>query len=79
VAAALDPGLVRTHPVAVDVDASGGVADGQTVADWRGHWRRDPNADVAVEADAAVFLDRWIDRVGALARVLADPPAHVAR
>jgi purine nucleosidase len=66
-AAALDPSLVRTRALAVDVDASGGVADGATVADWRGLWRRPPNVDVAVEADAGVFVTRWLDRVGGLA------------
>jgi purine nucleosidase len=71
-AAALDPTLVRTRAVAVDVDASGGVADGQTVADWRGLWRRTPNVDVAVEADAAEFLRRWIERVGVLAAGRSD-------
>jgi purine nucleosidase len=67
VACALDEGLVRTEPAAVDVDASGGAADGQTIADWRRHNRRVPNADVAVQADAAEFLRRLVDRVGALA------------
>ncbi len=66
-AAALDGTLVRTRAVAVDVDASHGVADGLTVADWRGLWNRVPNVDVAVEADTAEFLDRWVDRVGTLA------------
>ena len=66
-AAALDESLVRTRAVAVDVDASGGVADGMTVADWRGLWRRTPNVDVAVEADAPEFLRRWVERVGGLA------------
>ena len=40
VAAALDPSLVRTEPVAVDVDTSGGAGDGQTIADVRGLWGR---------------------------------------
>jgi purine nucleosidase len=66
-AAALDESLVRTTAVAVDVDASGGVADGQTIADWRNHWHRTPNVDVAVEADAGAFIDRWIERVAGLA------------
>jgi len=67
VAAALDPGLVRTEAAAVDVDAAGGIADGQTVADWRGLWGRIPNVDVAVEADADTFLRRLVERVGSLA------------
>ncbi len=67
VAAALDPGLVRTRPVAVDADASLGPADGQTIADWRGHWGRVPNADVAIDVDADEFLRRLVERVGGLA------------
>jgi purine nucleosidase len=67
VACALDPSLVRAEPVAVDVDASGGVADGQTIADRRRLWGRVPNADVAVEADAGEFLRRLVERVGRLA------------
>ncbi len=67
VACALDPDLVRTEPAAVDVDAAGGLGDGQTIADWRGLWGRVPNADVAVEAEAGEFLRRFVERVGTLA------------
>jgi purine nucleosidase len=66
-AAALDPSLVEVRGVAVDVDASGGVADGLTVADWRDHWHRAPNVDVAIAADTDGFIARWIERVGGLA------------
>jgi purine nucleosidase len=67
VAAALDPSLVRTEPVAVDVDTSGGPGDGQTIADFRRLWGRAPNADLAVEVDAEAFLERLIERVGGMA------------
>jgi len=67
VAAALDPHLVRTQPMAVDIDSSGGLADGFTIGDRRGIWGRTPNMDVAIEADAGEFLRRLIERVGALA------------
>ena len=67
VAAALDPALVTTQAVAVDVDASGGPGDGQTIADWRGTTGRRPNADVAVEVDAEAFKMRLVERIGALA------------
>ena len=73
VAAALDPSLVTTHAVAVDVDTAGGIADGQTIADWRGLWGRTPNVDVAVGANADVFLERFVDRVGALAATVGRP------
>jgi purine nucleosidase len=67
VAAAVDPTLVRTQPVAVDVDTSGGPGDAQTIADVRRLWGRTPNVDLAVEADAATFLARLVDRVGGMA------------
>ena len=65
-AAALEPSLVTTRPLTVEVHL-GGAADGQTIADRRGHWGRAPNLDVAVTADVTRFLDRFIDRVGGLA------------
>ncbi len=67
VAAALDGALIRTESVSVDVDASHGPGDGQTIADWRRTTGRRPNADVVVEADAHAFLDRFVERVGGLA------------
>jgi purine nucleosidase len=66
-AAALDRALVRTKPVFVDVEAGPGIANGMTVADWRGLTKRPPNLDVAVEADATRFIDRLIERLGGLA------------
>ena len=68
VAAALDPTLVGARPASVDVDASGGPGDGQTIADWRQSTGRRPNVDVVLAGDADVFLDRLIVRVGGLAR-----------
>jgi purine nucleosidase len=72
VAAALDPSLVTTEPVAVDVDTAGGAGDGQTIADWRGLWGRRANVEVAVTADADAFLEQLVDRVGGLAAGASD-------
>ncbi len=66
-AAALDPSLVRAEAVPVDVELGGRLTTGETVTDWRRVWGRPANLEVAVWADAATFLDRWIERVGALA------------
>jgi purine nucleosidase len=66
-AAALDPGLIRTQAVAVDVELGGTLTTGETVTDWRGVWGRRPNVDVAIEADAPEFLRRFVERVGRLA------------
>jgi purine nucleosidase len=67
-ATAIDPTLVRTEPVTVDVELSGRLTTGETVADWRRVWGRPPNVDVAVEADADRFFERFIERLGDLAR-----------
>jgi purine nucleosidase len=66
-AAALDPGLVRSEAVPVDVELSGALTTGETVTDWRRAWGRGPNVDVVVEADAQAFLRRFVERVGDLA------------
>ncbi|HEU0237447.1 MAG TPA: nucleoside hydrolase [Candidatus Limnocylindrales bacterium] len=67
VAAVLDPGLIRTEALAVDVELGGSLTTGETVTDWRRVWNRPPNVDVAVEADADAFFERFIERVGRLA------------
>ncbi len=66
-ATALDPTLVRTEPLTVDVELGGRLTTGETVTDWRRVWGRPPNVDVAVEADSARFMARFIERVGDLA------------
>ncbi|MEA2537030.1 MAG: purine nucleosidase [Chloroflexota bacterium] len=71
-AAALDPSLVTSRAVHVDVDTAGGLADGQTIADWRGLTGKPANIDVAVEAAADEFLRRFIERVGGLAEQRSD-------
>jgi purine nucleosidase len=67
VAAAIDRSLVRAQSVFVDVEIGRGLAHGMTVADWRGHTGQPSNLEVAIEGDAAGFLDRFIERVGNLA------------
>jgi purine nucleosidase len=67
VAAALDPTLVRTEAVRVEVELEGRWTTGETVTDWRRQWGREPNLEVAVEADIATFFDRLIDRLARLA------------
>jgi purine nucleosidase len=71
-AAAIDPSLVRTEALTVDVELGGTLTTGETVTDWRRVWGRPPNVDVAVEANASAFLDRFIERVGGLAERLVN-------
>ena len=72
VAAALDRSLVRTEALTVDVELAGTLTAGETVTDWRRVWGRPPNVDIAVEGDAATFLERFVERVGGLAASRAD-------
>jgi purine nucleosidase len=67
VAAALDPGLIETEALYVDVETRGELTTGMTVADRRRITGQPPNLDVASSADVARFLDRLIERVGDLA------------
>jgi purine nucleosidase len=67
VATALDPALVRSRAVAVDVELAGTLTTGETVADWRRAWGRPPTLDVAVSGDPEAFIARFIERVGGLA------------
>ena len=67
VAAALDPSLVRTEAVPVDVELGGTLTTGETVTDWRRVWGKPANVEVALEADVDEFLRRFVERVGRLA------------
>lgn len=69
-AVALDPDLVRYVSATVDVELIGRLTRGMTVADWRGHWGREPNARIGVEVNPAAFFDRFTARVGAFAAQL---------
>lgn len=71
-AAALDPGLVTTRPATVDIELTGSLTRAMTVTDWSG--RREPNALIGVDVEAAAFFDRFIERVGPFARGLACGP-----
>ena len=70
-AVALDPDLVRYRQAAVDVELTGTLTRGMTVADWRGHWGRPPNAHIGIEVDPEVFFDRFVARVGPFAGQLS--------
>ncbi len=71
VAAALDPSLIRTEAVPVDIELGGTLTTGETVTDWRRVWGKPANVEVAVDADADEFLRRFVERVGRLAAARA--------
>ena len=70
-AVALDPDLVACRPATVDVELTGTLTRGMTVADWSRRWGREPNALIGIEVDPAAFFDRFIARVGSFAKRLS--------
>ena len=66
-AVALDPTLVETRSVAVDVETAGRLTTGATVADWEGRWGRPMNAEVAVAVDAERFRTTFLEAMARLA------------
>ena len=62
-AVALDPDLVRYEQATIDVELTGTLTRGMTVADWRGHWGRYPNAHIGIEVDPERLL-RPVHRAG---------------
>lgn len=71
VAIALEPWLVTSEPLTVDVETAGRLTTGETVADRRHRWGRPPNADVATGVDVAAFHERLLGRIAGLAASLA--------
>jgi purine nucleosidase len=69
-AVALDPDLVRCRPTTVDVELTGTLTRGMTIADWSNRWGRQHNALVGTAVDPTVFFDRFIERVGSFAKRL---------
>jgi inosine-uridine nucleoside N-ribohydrolase len=68
VAAAIDPSLIVTQRVAVDVETVGALTSGMTVADWRGVWGRPPGAEVATAVEATRFVADFLAAMERLAR-----------
>jgi purine nucleosidase len=71
-AVALDPGLIQTRASTVDVELTGMLTRGMTIADWSGFWGRVPNAHVGIDVDPTVFFERLLERVGRFASQLTD-------
>ncbi|OBK83773.1 nucleoside hydrolase [Mycolicibacter sinensis] len=66
-AIALEPELVTTRPAAVHVEVEPAAVRGRTIPDWDA---AQPNALIGVGVDPVAFFDRFVQRVGALARRL---------
>jgi len=66
VAAVVQPGLVTTRSLHVDVECAGALTRGMTVVDVDDVAKAAPNADVALEVDADAFNRLLVSRVTAL-------------
>jgi inosine-uridine nucleoside N-ribohydrolase len=62
----IDPALLTTEHRHVDVDCASELCRGRTVVDLWQVTDREPNAHVAVEVEAAAFLDLLVERVASL-------------
>ena len=61
VAAAIDPGIVTTQPMHVEVETEGALTLGRTVCDTRRRTPSSPNADVGLTLDRRRFMEILID------------------
>ena len=62
----LRPDLYTTRQVAVDVETSGTLTRGQTVADWGNHWNRPVQTTLLVDVDAEGFKREFMQRIARL-------------
>jgi purine nucleosidase len=67
-AVAVNPAIVTTRTCTVDVELTGELTRGTTVADPHRIWHRPNNARIAESTDPEAFFDRLLETIGALAR-----------
>lgn len=67
-AVALQPEIAQLRSATVDVELSGALTRGATIADWHGLWGRPSNAQVAIKTNPESFFEQLIERVGRFAR-----------
>jgi purine nucleosidase/pyrimidine-specific ribonucleoside hydrolase len=66
VAAILEPGVLKTRPMNVEIECQSDLTRGETVCDLHGVTGRRANADVGVELDREAFFDLLHDSLGRL-------------
>lgn len=59
----IDPTFVRTVPMHVEVDTSGGASDARTIGDRRAYPAKAPNVDVCLEVDHERFVSHFLQYV----------------
>jgi len=66
VAAVLEPGLLKTRPMRVDIECESDLTRGETVCDFYGVTGRAPNAEVGLELDREGFFKLLFEALGRL-------------
>ncbi|MDX6380157.1 MAG: hypothetical protein QOI57_1181 [Rubrobacteraceae bacterium] len=56
VAAVVEPGILETRPMRVEIECESELTRGETVCDMHGVWGKPPNAEVGVKLDRAAFF-----------------------
>lgn len=64
VCAILDPSVIRTDFINVDVETKGELTDGRSVCDFHRRSKREPNAHVAYDADEPKFVRMLMEILG---------------
>jgi inosine-uridine nucleoside N-ribohydrolase len=64
VCAIIDPTVIETVFVHVDVETQGELTDGRTVCDVHRRSQKEPNVHVALHADSARFVEMMLDILG---------------
>jgi len=59
----IDPTFVRTVPMHVEVDTSGGPSDARTIGDRRENPEKAPNVEVCLEVDSERFVSHFLQYV----------------
>jgi inosine-uridine nucleoside N-ribohydrolase len=62
------PELCTYQELPVDVDLSGGISMGKTVADFYNYGKKPANMRVALSVQARDFMDLFVERIQSLAR-----------
>jgi purine nucleosidase len=61
------PELCSYQELPVDVDLSGGISMGKTVADFYNYGKKPANMRVALDVQARDFIDLFVERIASLA------------
>jgi inosine-uridine nucleoside N-ribohydrolase len=64
VCAIIDPSIITTEFIYVDVETKGELTDGRTVCDFRRRTNHEPNVHFALDADEPKFVRMLMDILG---------------